>query len=65
MSSPTLERGVGGLTKAAEAAGLSPAAAAEEGLVLSAAIAESNRGAFVDWCRESIARRLSGSWMRR
>ncbi len=52
MSSPTLSAALAGLTKAAEAAGLSPAAAAEEGLVLSAAIAESNRGAFVDWCRE-------------
>ena len=40
------------LGNAAAAAGLDPAAAAQEGLVLSAAVAESNRGAFVDWCRE-------------
>jgi len=40
------------LDAAALAAGLDRAAAAEEGLVLSAAVAESNRGAFVEWCRE-------------
>jgi Holliday junction resolvasome RuvABC ATP-dependent DNA helicase subunit len=52
MTTPTLSAALSALTVAATAAGLDPAAAAEEGLVLSAAVAESNRGAFVDWCRE-------------
>ncbi|MGC3993197.1 MAG: AAA family ATPase [Propionicimonas sp.] len=52
MTTPTLSSALAALTAAASAAGLDPDAAAEEGLVLSAAVAESNRGAFVDWCRE-------------
>lgn len=49
---PTLSTALAALTAAASAAGLDPEAATEEGLVLSAAVAESNKGAFVDWCRE-------------
>ena len=52
MTTPTLSDALAALSRAAVAAGLDPHAAAEEGLVLSAAVAESNRGAFVDWCRE-------------
>jgi len=52
MSTMKLGKALAALDAAAVAAGLDPAAAAEEGLVLSAAVAESNRGAFVDWCRE-------------
>ncbi len=52
MTVPRLGPALAALSKAAAAAGLDPAAALEEGLVLSAAVAESNRGAFVDWCRE-------------
>lgn len=52
MTAPKLGPALVALGKAAAAAGLDPAAATEEGLVLSAAVAESNRGAFVDWCRE-------------
>jgi Holliday junction resolvasome RuvABC ATP-dependent DNA helicase subunit len=52
MSTPTLAKALAALTSAATAAGFDPHAAAEEGLVLSAAVAESNRGAFIDWCRE-------------
>lgn len=37
------------LVRAAEKAGIDPSQAAEEGRQLAAAIAESNRGAFVDW----------------
>lgn len=52
MSTPTLAAALQALGAAATAAGFDPSAAAEEGLVLSAAVAESSRGAFVDWCRE-------------
>ncbi len=52
MSTPTLSKALAALADAAAAAGFDPDAAAEEGLVLSAAVSESNRGAFVDWCRE-------------
>ena len=52
MTTPTLSAALSALTAAASAAGLDPEAATEEGLVLSAAVAESNKGAFVDWCRE-------------
>lgn len=52
MTTPTLSAALAALTAAARDAGLDPEAAAEEGLVLSAAIAESNRGAFLEWCRE-------------
>ncbi len=52
MSTMKLGKALAALDAAATAAGLDRAAAAEEGLVLSAAVAESNRGAFVDWCRE-------------
>lgn len=52
MSTKTLARALKALTSAASAAGLDPDAATEEGRVLSAAVAESNRGAFIDWCRE-------------
>ena len=52
MTTPTLAAALAALTEAAHASGLDPSAAAEEGLVLSAAIAESNRGAYLDWCRE-------------
>jgi Holliday junction resolvasome RuvABC ATP-dependent DNA helicase subunit len=52
MTTPTLSAALAALATAATAAGLDPTAATEEGRVLSAAIAESNRGAFVDWCRE-------------
>ncbi|MCC6496034.1 MAG: AAA family ATPase [Propionibacteriaceae bacterium] len=52
MTVPKLGPALAALSKAAAAVGLDPAAAVEEGLVLSAAVAESNRGAFVDWCRE-------------
>ena len=47
-----LGKALAALDAAALAAGLDRAAAAQEGLVLSAAVAESNRGAFVEWCRE-------------
>nr|WP_300150469.1 AAA family ATPase [Propionicimonas sp.] len=53
MTTPTLSAALAALAAAATAAGLDPTAATEEGLVLSAAVAESNRGAFVDWCREA------------
>ncbi|MFT4110520.1 MAG: AAA family ATPase, partial [Propionicimonas sp.] len=53
MTTPTLAAALAALTAAASAAGLDPDAATQEGLVLSAAVAESNRGAFVDWCREA------------
>ena len=52
MSTPTLAAALEALGAAAAKAGFDPSAAAEEGLVLSAAVAESSRGAFVDWCRE-------------
>jgi Holliday junction resolvasome RuvABC ATP-dependent DNA helicase subunit len=52
MSTQKLGAALAALDSAAVAAGLDPAAAAQEGLVLSAAVAESNRGAFIDWCRE-------------
>jgi len=52
MSTMKLGKALAALDAAATAAGLDRSAAAEEGLVLSAAVAESNRGAFVDWCRE-------------
>ena len=52
MTTMRLGAALAALGNAAAAAGLDPAAAAQEGLVLSAAVAESNRGAFVDWCRE-------------
>ena len=52
MTTMKLGKALAALNAAAVAAGLDPAAAAEEGLVLSAAVAESNRGAFVEWCRE-------------
>ena len=52
MTTPTLSAALAALAAAATAAGFDPQAAAEEGLVLSAAVAESNRGAFVPWCRE-------------
>ncbi len=52
MSAPDLSAALDALARAAEQAGLDPAAAAEEGRILSAAVAESNRGAFLDWCRE-------------
>ncbi|MGV8909842.1 MAG: AAA family ATPase [Propionicimonas sp.] len=52
MTTMKLGKALAALDAAAVAAGLDPTAAAEEGLVLSAAVAESNRGAFVDWCRE-------------
>ncbi len=52
MTAPALATALEALGRAASAAGLDPAAARDEGLVLSAAVAESNRGAFVDWCRE-------------
>ena len=52
MTTMRLGKALAALDAAAVAAGLDPAAAAQEGLVLSAAVAESNRGAFVEWCRE-------------
>jgi len=52
MSTPTLAAALEALGAAAAKAGFDPSAAAEEGLVLSAAVAESSRGAFIDWCRE-------------
>jgi SpoVK/Ycf46/Vps4 family AAA+-type ATPase len=52
MTTPTLSAALAALATAASAAGLDPTAATDEGRVLAAAVAESNRGAFVDWCRE-------------
>jgi len=52
MKTANLAASLAALAKAADAAGFDPRAATEEGLVLSAAIAESNRGAFLQWCAE-------------
>ncbi|HOC12966.1 MAG TPA: AAA family ATPase [Propionicimonas sp.] len=52
MKTANLAAALGKLSEAARAAGFDQHAAAEEGLVLSAAIAESNRGAFLQWCAE-------------
>lgn len=52
MTAPALSAALADLDRAARAAGLDSVAARDEGLVLSAAVAESNRGAFLEWCRE-------------
>ena len=49
MSTNDLSGALTKLVRAAEKAGIDPEQAAEEGRQLAAAIAESNRGAFVDW----------------
>lgn len=50
MSAAGLKGALVALAKAASAAGFAPEAAAAEGRILAAAVAESNRGAFVEWC---------------
>lgn len=48
--SASLAEALARLEAAAHAVGLDPAAAAQEGRLLSAAIAEANPGAYLDWC---------------
>lgn len=50
MSNDQLRRAVATLEAAAAKAGIDPALAADDARVLSAAVAESNRGAYLDWC---------------
>ena len=50
MRSSDLSAALAKLERAAAKAGIDPAQARHEGRQLAAAIAESNRGAFVDWC---------------
>ncbi len=50
MSAAGLKGALAALVEAAASAGFAPDAAAAEGRVLAAAIAESNTGAYLDWC---------------
>lgn len=50
MTAAALKGALAGLVEAAAAAGLSADLAAVEGRLLSAAVAESNRGAYLAWC---------------
>ncbi len=50
MSARNLGSALKALDAAARAAGIDPAAAAEDARTLSAAVAESNRGAYLAWC---------------
>ena len=52
MSTQTLGAALHRLAEVAGRSGLDPATAVEEGRTLAAAVAESNRGAYLDWCRE-------------
>ncbi len=52
MTAPTLSAALADLSEVAVRAGLDPIVAVDEGRVLAAAIAESNPGAYVDWCHE-------------
>ncbi len=50
MSTPALKKALADLDAVATAAGVDVEAARAEARVLSAAVAESNRGAYLDWC---------------
>ncbi|MCW5954825.1 MAG: hypothetical protein KIT69_21425, partial [Propionibacteriaceae bacterium] len=50
MSAPDLRAALSALDAAARAAGVDPVAAAEDAKALSAAVSESNRGAYLAWC---------------
>jgi Holliday junction resolvasome RuvABC ATP-dependent DNA helicase subunit len=50
MSGAALKGALAALAEAAAAAGFPPDAAATEGRALAAAVAEANRGAYLDWC---------------
>ena len=50
MSAPDLRTALAAADAAARAAGIDPAAAAEDARVLAAAVSESNRGAYLAWC---------------
>jgi Holliday junction resolvasome RuvABC ATP-dependent DNA helicase subunit len=50
MSAAGLKGALATLAEAAVAAGFSPDAAAAEGRLLAAAVAEANRGAYLEWC---------------
>ncbi len=50
MSTDQLRSAVAALDAAARKAAIDPALAADDARILSAAIAESNRGAYLDWC---------------
>ena len=52
MSTQTLGAALHRLAEVAGQSGLDPGTAVEEGRTLAAAVAESNRGAYLDWCRE-------------
>lgn len=52
MSAPTLREALDALASAATAAGFDASDAAAEGRLLSAAVAEANPGAYLEWCAE-------------
>ncbi|MGC3952698.1 MAG: AAA family ATPase [Propionicimonas sp.] len=51
MSAPDLRKALTALDSAARKAGIDPLAAAEDAKALAAAVAESNRGAYLAWCQ--------------
>ena len=52
MSAPTLREALDALATAAERAGFAASDAATEGRLLSAAVAEANPGAYLEWCAQ-------------
>jgi len=52
MSAPTLRDALNALAQAAAKAGFDASAAAAEGRLLSAAVAEANPGAYLEWCAQ-------------
>ncbi len=52
MSAPTLREALDALAAAAEKAGFAASDAAAEGRLLSAAVAEANPGAYLEWCAQ-------------